>query len=250
MPNWTSNTITFNTDKKNYKRIIDCLTKENIDAKVDEAAILKLVEIRNVKDPIFGFEQLLFDTKMGWHTNTIYFSGKFIDLSLCPQLTKLTKNLSWDEPEYYLDTNELFGTYINRTLQKIEKPKEKNIDFNNIIPDPAETIYSKLFNRDSNQKSPYHWYNWQTKHWGTKWNACNSIWSYDDSAQEGEIRFDTAWCEPTPILKALSKMFPDIVFTNEAENEDGSVILTEFFDGSSEELDSYTIDFDDEDEDD
>ena len=34
-------------------------------------------------------------------------------------------------------------------------------------------------------------------------------------------------------------MFPDITFTNEAENEDGSVVVTEFSDGSSEEIDSY-----------
>ncbi|UFN99809.1 hypothetical protein LP362_09880 (plasmid) [Lactobacillus gasseri] len=60
------------------------------------------------------------------------------------------------------------------------------------------------------------------------------------------MRFDTAWCEPTPVLEALSKMFPDITFTNEAEDEDGSVVITEFTNGSSEELDSYSNDIDDE----
>lgn len=246
MPNWTSNTVTFNANKKDYQRVIDRLTKENTDTKVNEARMLKLVKIRNIKNPIFGFEQLLFDTKMGWHTNKIYFPGKFIDLDLCPKLTKLTENLSWNEPQYYLDTDELFGTYINWTLQKIKKPKEKHIDFNNVIPVPPETIYSKLFNYGSDQSSPYHWYNWQTEHWGTKWNACDSVWSYDDDDQEGKIRFDTAWCEPTPVLEALSKMFPDITFTNEAEDEDGSVVITEFTNGSSEELDSNSNDIDDE----
>ena len=73
MPNWTSNTITFNANKKDYKRVIDCLTKENTETKVNEAQMLKLVEIRNLKDPIFGFKQLLFDTKMGWHTKKFIF---------------------------------------------------------------------------------------------------------------------------------------------------------------------------------
>lgn len=41
-------------------------------------------------------------------------------------------------------------------------------------------------------------------------------------------------------------MFPDITFTNEAEDEDGSVVITEFTNGSSEELDSYSNDIDDE----
>lgn len=67
MPNWTSNTVTFNANKKDYQRVIDRLTKENTDTKVNEARMLKLVKIRNIKNPIFGFEQLLFDTKMGWH---------------------------------------------------------------------------------------------------------------------------------------------------------------------------------------
>ncbi|UFN99708.1 hypothetical protein LP362_09635 (plasmid) [Lactobacillus gasseri] len=71
MPNWTSNTVTFNANKKDYQRVIDRLTKENTDTKVNEARMLKLVKIRNIKNPIFGFEQLLFDTKMGWHTNKI-----------------------------------------------------------------------------------------------------------------------------------------------------------------------------------
>ena len=176
---------------------------------------------------------------MGWHTKKIYFPGKFIDLSLCPKLTELTEPTNWDNPEYYLQTDELFGTYIDWTLHPIAKPKEKHIDFNNVIPVPPETIYSKLFNYESDQKSQYHWYNWQTAHWDTKWNTCDSVWSYDDENQEGEIRFDTAWCEPTSVLEALSKMFPDITFTNEAENEDGSVVVTEFSDGSSEEIDSY-----------
>lgn len=65
MPNWTSNTVTFNANKKDYQRVIDRLTKENTDTKVNEARMLKLVKIRNIKNPIFGFEQLLFDTKMG-----------------------------------------------------------------------------------------------------------------------------------------------------------------------------------------
>ena len=59
MPNWTSNTVTFNANKKDYQRVIDRLTKENTDTKVNEARMLKLVKIRNIKNPIFGFEQLI-----------------------------------------------------------------------------------------------------------------------------------------------------------------------------------------------
>ena len=50
------------------------------------------------------------------------------------------------------------------------------------------------------------WYEWCRIHWGTKWNACYPVVSKDD----GEIRFDTAWSAPLPVLKALSKKFPEV----------------------------------------
>lgn len=41
--------------------------------------------------------------------------------------------------------------------------------------------------------------------WGTKWNACDSSVSEDET----EASFDTAWSCPKPVLAALSERFPD-----------------------------------------
>lgn len=39
------------------------------------------------------------------------------------------------------------------------------------------------------------WYDWRTKNWGTKWNACDS----------SESEFQTAWCAPGAWLEKLTK---------------------------------------------
>lgn len=58
------------------------------------------------------------------------------------------------------------------------------------------------------------WYNWNVKHWGTKWNA------YSVAEVEGGIRFDTAWAVPVPILNALAAKFPDAEISLEYADED------------------------------
>lgn len=41
--------------------------------------------------------------------------------------------------------------------------------------------------------------------WGTKWNACDSAVSEDQT----EASFDTAWSCPKPVLQAVSQRFPN-----------------------------------------
>ncbi len=45
------------------------------------------------------------------------------------------------------------------------------------------------------------WYDWCNEHWGTKWNACHC--ECNDYGTQIELRFDTAWCEPIPVIDAL-----------------------------------------------
>ena len=59
------------------------------------------------------------------------------------------------------------------------------------------------------------WYEWSTQNWGTKWNAygCNEV---DDVT----ITFDTAWSSPLPVIKELSKMFPEVKIKLSYADED------------------------------
>lgn len=52
------------------------------------------------------------------------------------------------------------------------------------------------------------WYDWSCENWGTKWNAYDYDITEDDIA-DGVIKFDTAWACPLPVIKELSRKFPN-----------------------------------------
>ena len=45
------------------------------------------------------------------------------------------------------------------------------------------------------------WYDWANAQWGTKWNACDA--ELQRAQDEDTISFETAWCTPDGIIKAL-----------------------------------------------
>jgi len=69
-------------------------------------------------------------------------------------------------------------------------------------------------------------YNWCTKYWGTKWNALGDVelsdtkehssMGYEDDKtsvlEMATMDFNTAWSPPTPIIKKLGEMYPDLAF--------------------------------------
>ena len=91
--------------------------------------------------------------------------------------------------------------YIDKNFSEEEKKEAVKNEINNIIK--SIELY-----RDTGY---FYWYDAQCYSWGTKWNA------YDQpengySGEEEYIQFDTAWCTPEPIFKALSEKFPDATF--------------------------------------
>jgi len=63
------------------------------------------------------------------------------------------------------------------------------------------------------------WYYWSIANWGTKWNACNTIY-YKDTPNE--IYFETAWSDVRKLLLELSLQFPENTFYYEyAEEQTG-----------------------------
>ena len=67
---------------------------------------------------------------------------------------------------------------------------------------------------DNEKKYGYRsWYGWCNANWNTKWNAC------DASYTNGVLYFETAWNFPTPVMKKLSEMYPDITMMFEVEDE-------------------------------
>lgn len=64
------------------------------------------------------------------------------------------------------------------------------------------------------------WYEWNTAHWGTKWNSYHfSV--VTDASNRFVCRFDTAWSTPTPIFEELARRFPTLTFHTHSYDEGG-----------------------------
>lgn len=68
------------------------------------------------------------------------------------------------------------------------------------------------------------WYEWAVEHWGTKWNAGN-VCIEELSDTRLEVYFDTAWSFPTPIIRQMIAMFPQLSFDGQADEEGGFFYL-------------------------
>ena len=86
------------------------------------------------------------------------------------------------------------------------------------------------------------WYSWSNANWGTKWNAYDTNENEDDG-----IYFQTAWSNPFPVMEALSRKYPDVVFhvrfadedfghnVGEYSLENGEIVSQNIPEGGSEE---------------
>ena len=72
------------------------------------------------------------------------------------------------------------------------------------------------------QTGYWNWYDWRVGkaetrfldgHWGTKWNACCSIQIGNANDRAADIHFLTAWSPPVPVIRDLSRNYPDLAFT-------------------------------------
>lgn len=61
------------------------------------------------------------------------------------------------------------------------------------------------------------WYSWSCDKWGTKWNAYDYV---EQDPGSCEIRFNTAWSAPHPVIQKLSRMFPLVGIHHEWADED------------------------------
>lgn len=103
------------------------------------------------------------------------------------------------------------------------KTDESEFDFNTAIPYPEEwakidAIWDDARERgfpDGRVPSAYsdYGYDWCIENWGTKWNAYevsrSDVEKYEGMSQVSYY-FDTAWSPPTPVIKKLGELFPNL----------------------------------------
>lgn len=67
--------------------------------------------------------------------------------------------------------------------------------------------------------TPNNWYNFNTREWGTKWDAGQA--EVEKTAEGVAVAFETAWSPPEPIFHAMVEQFPDLTFDIWWEEEQG-----------------------------
>lgn len=64
-----------------------------------------------------------------------------------------------------------------------------------------------------------YWHDWNTEHWGTKWNAYNQPQD-GHPADAMEYHFDTAWSHPRRLIECLSASLPGVDLSVRYADED------------------------------
>lgn len=111
------------------------------------------------------------------------------------------------------------GLNAYRDFLKSELESEKEYLDQNPNITPEEWEFGKQAYKNIREYGAPTWYEWCIAHWGTKWNA----YSMNENTAEGqrnELRFQTAYDAPHPILEKLAQTYPQITFEHEWADED------------------------------
>jgi len=118
-------------------------------------------------------------------------------------------------PNYTQNTLELTGDH--ETVMAFVDQMGQHMDFEKVIAPPKNMFRENLTLKDRercDREGIPTWYDWQSEHWGTKWNACSNedvvIEKLSDRLTTATYRFLTAWDAPRPVIAAIIKQNPDI----------------------------------------
>jgi len=150
-------------------------------------------------------------------TNTIKSNPDVIEAIIRKQEDEyvIDFNLIVPCPNSLIDTNADGSEYYARYISDPENNGREKIMFDSFIQRGGLSSYTdtqfenfiKML-RNIREYKQTSWYDWSIKNWGTKWNAYAYLVT-DEDITNGEIKFETAWSSPSPVIVELSKNFPD-----------------------------------------
>ena len=173
-------------------------------------------------------------------------------------------------PNHVYNTVKLTGNYddlhILKKLLSMPQPiqlAEGRLDFQDInfysLISPDESIWEEYNGPEPKGRSleeslkfaSNHWYDWNIRNWGTKWNAYDKVVCHnldDESVDSYYItyEFNTAWSPPEGIMKALAKKIYElklnVSFSWTYEEEQGwGGVVENTSNGDVVEIDSWDI---------
>lgn len=144
-----------------------------------------------------------------WTTNIVTLRGSL------PEVAAIAARLRGNAWAPYTEDTFMRGEQAGHVREILERPFTWIFDFERLVPLDDETL-----------KSPYDpvGYDWQRRHWGTKWNSAHVLRQkakvFKNGKAELRYRFDSAWCAPRAALTALSLLAPGLSIGIRYKDED------------------------------
>lgn len=211
MPNWTFNTVVISGIPETLHTIRDRMETKGVDDETGKEYV-----------QLFDFNKLipmpesLDITSGGGMTEAI--------------ITYLTDGLRYDVGN--MDPNDEKGKQLQKAWAKYAKcdsfiaPKSVQKAYEDAkerFKDPQKISQAvregKQYIDNMDQYGCPTWYEWRSRHWGTKWNARNVEREKNDEENTLTYYFQTAWAEPEPVMRALSFEYPNVRIEHHYEHE-------------------------------
>jgi len=168
--------------------------------------------------PTFDFNQLIPMPEV---------AAQVVESSLAPTIITLMVGgpgmiTAWDDL-CRTDRDKILGPWIGLAYEKIEAKLEKVEKAY-----PGAIANARLMARCIGETGYKSWYEWSIHHWGTKWNAYDSVMQtvVRGEDKQAELRFQTAWSCPTPVLEKLTEVESDLTFEYYAFDEGWNFMAT------------------------
>lgn len=121
--------------------------------------------------------------------------------------------------------------FVDNDWVSVDDVNDEPLSFWNFIK-PDDSILEEYWGpqpkfeslADAMARSTNHWYDWNHKNWGTKWDACEP--GVGDMEQYGEhysleYEFRTAWGDPKEVFEAMVQQYPTLNFSVVCNEEQG-----------------------------
>ena len=168
-----------------------------------------------------------------WVFNSLAVSGEPADITAFREAIAKPYETHFPKTKWNEDTKEWESTPDTQINEGVF------LFWNVVSPTDLESYYGESYKSDKQDlmeritdafANGEDWYNWNVRHWGTKWDASDAEIT-DSTDNYISYRFDTAWSPPMEVITALAEMYPHLDFSLEYEEEQGWGGEVEFHEG-------------------
>lgn len=153
-------------------------------------------------------------------------------------------------PNWVYNTMSVSGSkeaIANFKIKAVKDERDEVLSYWNFVTPPQEALDSGEYHSEngwSKDDGSYgdtenNWYNFNTREWGTKWDASDT-WITEDEETHLVYSFSSPWSPPIPVFEAMTEQHPNLEFIfswqeeqgwgGEAVGTDGIFVITKEYD--------------------